>query len=219
MEDFADRHDAGRQLAAKLGRMSFERAVVLALPRGGVPVAAEVASALKLPLDVLFVRRIGAPWHPELAIGAVVDGAHPQTVLNDYVLDQVPVDKSYIERERDRELAEIERRRALYRGGRPPLEMADRTVIVVDDGVATGTSVKAALTALAREGAARLVLAVPVISPDTAEAFRADGVEVVAVIEPEDFRAVGQFYRDFHQLEDEEVVRLLRAAAGQQGMG
>ena len=212
MKSFVDRRDAGRQLAAKLSQMNFDQAVVLALPRGGVPVAAEVSSALRIPLDVLFVRKIGLPWQPELAVGAVVDGAHPQMVLNDYVLERVSVDEAYIIRERDRELAEIERRRELYCGGRAAIDVEGRTALVVDDGVATGTTVQAALAALRRSGASRLVLAVPVISPETAEDFRADGIEVVAVIEPENFMAVGQFYQDFHQLEDDEVIALLSSA-------
>jgi putative phosphoribosyl transferase len=210
---FADRREAGRQLAAKLGQMNFERAVVLALPRGGVPVAVEVASALQVPLDLLFVRKIGLPWQSELAVGAVVDGAQPQMVLNDRVLAMVDVPQAYLDRERDRELAEIERRRAQYCGDHSPVDVGGRAVILVDDGVATGTTVRAALIALERLGAARQILAVPVIAPDTAAAFRADGIEVVALAEPENFRAVGEFYRDFHQLEDEEVVRLLAGAA------
>ena len=210
---FADRREAGRQLAAKLGQMNFERAVVLALPRGGVPVAVEVASALQVPLDLLFVRKIGLPWQSELAVGAVVDGAHPQMVLNDRVLAMVDVPEAYLTHERDRELAEIERRRAQYCGDHAPVDVGGRAVILVDDGVATGTTVRAALTALERLGAARQILAVPVIAPDTADAFRADGIEVVALVEPENFRAVGEFYRDFHQLEDEEVVGLLAGAA------
>lgn len=206
---FADRRDAGRQLAARLAPMNFEHAVVLALPRGGVPVAVEVATALRAPLDLLFVRKIGLPWQSELAVGAVVDGAHPQMVLNERVLARVDVPEAYLARERDRELAEIERRRAHYCGGRPPIELGGRVVILVDDGVATGTTVRAALTALDRLGVTRQILAVPVIAPDTAAAFRADGIEVVALAEPADFRAVGEFYRDFHQLEDDEVVELL----------
>lgn len=210
---FADRREAGRQLAAKLGQMNFERAVVLALPRGGVPVAVEVASALQVPLDLLFVRKIGLPGQSELAVGAVVDGAHPQMVLNERVLAMVDVPEAYLTRERDRELAEIERRRAQYCGGHLPVDVGGRAVILVDDGVATGTTVRAALIALERLGAARKILAVPVIAPDTADAFRAGGIEVVALLEPDNFRAVGEFYRDFHQLEDEEVVGLLSRAA------
>ncbi|UIJ45007.1 phosphoribosyltransferase [Sphingomonas cannabina] len=210
MNDFADRTEAGRLLAAKLAPMKPERPLVLALPRGGVPVAVEVASALDAEMDVLFVRKIGFPSQPEFAIAAVVDGAHPQMVRNEEVLTQLPVDEAYIERERDRELAEIERRRALYCGDRAPSEVAGRTILVVDDGVATGTSVRAALAALRRSGAGRLILAVPVISPETARELRDDGIEVIAVTEPAHFMAVGQFYRDFHQLEDGEVIALLR---------
>lgn len=210
MSDFADRTEAGRLLAAKLVPMKPDRPLVLALPRGGVPVAVEVASALDAEMDVLFVRKIGFPSQPEFAIAAVVDGANPQMVRNEEVLTQLPVDEAYIERERDRELAEIERRRVLYCGDRAPLDVAGRTIIVVDDGVATGTSVRAALAALRHSGAGRLVLAVPVISPVTAQELRDDGIEVVAVIEPVHFMAVGQFYRDFHQLDDDEVIAQLR---------
>ena len=213
MMDFADRAEAGRRLAAKLEPMQLDRPIVLALPRGGVPVAAKVAAAIDRPLDVLFVRKIGMPSHPELAIAAVVDGAHPQMVRNEHVLERVPVDEAYIVRERDRELAEIERRRSLYCGERPAPDVEGRTVLVVDDGVATGTTVRAALAALKRSGADRIILAVPVIAPDTAREFRGDGFEVVSVLEPDDFQAVGQFYQDFHQLADREVVELLRQAA------
>ena len=214
MSVFVDRVDAGRRLAATLGQMKFEDLVVLALPRGGVPVAAEIASALHLPLDVLFVRKICLPWQPELSVGAVVDGAHPQMVLNEAVLAQVPVPEEYLARERDRELAEIERRRALYCGNRKAVDVAGRDALVVDDGVATGTTVRAALTALRRGGAKRLILATPVIAARTARELRGEGVEVVALLDPDDFRAVGQFYQDFHQLEDEEVVRILESTTG-----
>lgn len=210
MTVFADRGQAGRLLAGKIVPMALERPLLLALPRGGVPIAAEVAAALDAPLDVLFVRKIGLPSHPEYAIAAVVDGAHPQMVRNEHVLGRLQVDESYVLRECDRELAEIERRRKLYCGDRSAPDVEGRTVLVVDDGVATGTTVRAALKALRRSGVGRLILAVPVIAPDTAREFRDDGIEVVSVIEPADFRAVGQFYRDFHQLKDEEVIDLLR---------
>lgn len=210
MSDFADRAEAGRLLAARLVPTKLDRPLVLALPRGGVPVAVEVAAVLDAEMDVLFVRKIGYPSQPEFAIAAVVDGAHPQMVRNEEVLAQLPVAETYIERERDRELAEIERRRELYCGDRAPPQVAGRTILVVDDGVATGTSARAALAALRRGGASRLILAVPVISPETARELRDDGIEVIAMIEPAHFMAVGQFYRDFHQLEDAEVIALLR---------
>ncbi|PTQ13284.1 phosphoribosyltransferase [Sphingomonas oleivorans] len=214
---FTDRAEAGRLLAERLGGIALDRPVVLALPRGGIPVAAVVATALDAPLDIMFVRKIGAPFHAEYAIGAVVDGANPQVVLNEEVLAHIPVDKGYIMRARDRELAEIERRRTLYRGDRPPLDVAGRTVIVIDDGVATGATVRAALLGLERSGASRIILAVPVISAQTARQFRAEGIEVVAVLEPRDFMAVGQFYRDFRQLRDEEVIDQLRTAWAAEG--
>lgn len=210
---FADRAEAGRRLAAKLKTIDLEAAVVLALPRGGVPVAAEVAAALGMPLDLLFVRKIGLPSQPELAVGAVVDGPRPQMVLNERVLAMVDVPEAYLTRERDRGLVEIERRRALYCGDQRPVDVHGRTVILVDDGVATGTTVRAALTALDRIGVAQRILAVPVIAPDTAAAFRADGIEVVALVEPAEFRAVGEFYGDFHQVEDDEVVELMAGTA------
>jgi putative phosphoribosyl transferase len=213
MKDFADRSKAGRQLAEKLRAIQLDQPIVLALPRGGVPVAVEVAAALEAQLDLLFVRKIGFPGHEEFAIAAVVDGKDPQIVRNEQILNLHPVDEGYIIRERDRELAEIERRRKQYSRDRPPADVKGRNVIVVDDGVATGTTVRAALAALKRSGAARIILAVPVISSATAADFRREGFEVVAVIQPEDFGAVGQFYQDFHQLDDDEVVRLLRLAA------
>lgn len=208
---FATRADAGVQLAARLVPLGLERPVVLALPRGGVPVAAEVAVALHAPLDVLLVRKLGAPMHSELAIGAVVDGTPPQTVLNDMLLQRLAVSERYIVQHRDAALAEIERRRRLYCGNRSGIDVHGRTAIVVDDGVATGMTAQAALIALARQGAARRILATPVIAPETARMIEADGVDVVAVAEPEDFLAVGQFYRDFHQLEDDEVIAILHS--------
>jgi putative phosphoribosyl transferase len=213
MKDFPDRGEAGRQLAEKVSALGLERAVVLALPRGGVPVAVEVAAALGAPIDLLFVRKIGFPGHEEFAIAAVVDGHDPQVVRNQEILDRHPVDEGYISRERDRELAEIERRRKQYGGNRAPPDVTGRIVLVVDDGVATGTTVRAALAALKRSGSGRIILAVPVIAADTAAAFRREGYEVVAVIEPKDFGAVGQYYQDFHQLDDDEVVSLLRLAS------
>src|SRR6059058_677649 len=159
---FEDRRDAGRQLAAALAHYESSRPVVLALPRGGVPVGFEVAKALGAPLDVLLVRKIGAPGHEELGLGAVVDGHDPQLVLNEDLVRTVAPPPGYIEAEEQRQLAEIERRRRPYIGDRSPVAVEARTVIVVDDGIATGATVKAALRGLARSRPARLVLAVPV---------------------------------------------------------
>jgi predicted phosphoribosyltransferase len=157
---FRDRRDAGRQLAEVLQRFSGADPVVLALPRGGVPVAFEVAKALSAPLDVLLVRKIGAPGHEELALGAVVDGAHPQTVLNEEIVKLASPRAGYIEAEEKRQLAEIERRRQLYRAWEAPLDVGGRTAIVIDDGIATGATVKAAMRGIARAKPGYLVLAV-----------------------------------------------------------
>jgi putative phosphoribosyl transferase len=208
-----DRRDAGRRLAAALMALKPERPVVLALPRGGVPVAFEVAEALDAPLDVILVRKIGAPGQPELGIGAIVDGSEPQLVLNDEMVQLVQPDTNYIEAERSRQLAELERRRKLYRGARLPAAIEGRTVIVVDDGIATGGSVKAVLQALAHAKPARLVLAVPVAPLDSLEAISASADEVVCLDSPEPFFAVGAHYSDFTQTTDEEVVALLQQAA------
>jgi putative phosphoribosyl transferase len=209
---FADRHDAGRQLAERL--MPYKKAdpIVLALPRGGVPVAFEVAKALEAPLDVVLVRKIGAPHQPELGLGAVVDGADPQLVLNDELVRQVGPSSAYIEAQCKRELAEIERRRELYRPGRQPPELRGRTVIVVDDGIATGGTVKAVLRAIARVHPNRLVLAVPVAPRETIDELTSDADDIVCLSAPEQFRAVGLHYRNFNQTSDREVVRLLQQA-------
>src|SRR5258706_9467886 len=165
--EFRDRLDAGRKLAHALLHLKDETPVVLALPRGGVPVAFEVANALAAPLDVVLVRKIGAPGQPELGLGAVVDGAAARLVLNEELVQLVRPGQLYLEAEEKRQLAEIERRRALYRPGRSPLSVAGHTVIVVDDGIATGGTMKAVLLALRSSGVRRLVLAVPVAPADS----------------------------------------------------
>lgn len=209
---FADRTDAGRRLAARLGHLAGADPVVLALPRGGVPVGFEVAKALRAPLEVLLVRKIGAPFQPELAAGAVVDGAEPVLVRNEEVIRAYGIDESWIEAEAARQLAEIERRRRLYCGDRPAPSVRGRTAILVDDGIATGTTVRAALRGLAKLNPRRRVLAVPVAPPDTLARLAPEAEEIVVLEEPEWMAAVGQFYRDFTQTEDEEVVRLLAEA-------
>ena len=212
-ERFSDRADAGRKLAEALLHLKDAKPVVLALPRGGVPVAYEVAKALKAPLDVLLVRKIGSPGQPELGLGAVVDGAHPQIVMNEDVVEMVHPSRRYIDAEAARQLAEIERRRKLYRPGGAPLETENRTVIVVDDGIATGGTVKVALTALRKLRPARLVLAVPVAPPDVLATISKFADETVCLSTPERFYAVGAHYDDFAQTEDAEVIDLLTRAA------
>jgi putative phosphoribosyl transferase len=209
---FADRTEAGRQLAQRLATMRLADPVVLALPRGGVPVAAEIARALHAPLDLLLVRKIGVPWQPELAVAAVVDGEAPEIVVDEEVRAMGGIDRAYIEAQAKVELREIERRRRLYLGGRAPLVVQGATAIVVDDGIATGTTVRAALKALRRRQPAHLVLAVPVAPPDTVRALRAEVDELVCLAEPEPFHAVGAHYERFHQVDDDEVLAALRAA-------
>ena len=208
LDHFADRHEAGRLLGHKLAQLALARPVVLALPRGGVPVGFEVARTLSAPLDILLVRKIGAPGHEEYGIGALVDGANPQVVIDEAIAQMVGADQAYIDRTVARELAELERRRATYRTG-PPEAMAGRTVIVVDDGIATGNTVKAALQALARAGAARIILAVPVAPASTLRELEELCDQVVCLIVPEPFYAVGAHYRDFTQTSDREVLDLL----------
>src|SRR2546423_3055871 len=209
---FSDRRDAGRRLAVALASYRESRPIVLALPRGGVPVGFEVAKALAAPLDVLLVRKIGAPGQEELGLGAVVDGHDPQLVLNEDLVRAVAPPPGYMEAEQHRQLAEIERRRRHYIGNRTPVAVEGRTVIVVDDGIATGATVKAALRGLARNRPARLVLAVPVAPADTVGELSAECDELVCLATPDPFYAVGPHYRDFRQTEDAEVVRLLEEA-------
>ena len=211
---FVDRTEAGQALARRLvSRAWAAPVVVLALPRGGVPVAAEVARALGAPLDLLLVRKIGVPWNPELAVAALVDGDPPELVIDEAMRRLTGVSRDDIEMAVTLARTEIERRRQLYVGARAPLTVQGSTVIVVDDGVATGTTVRAALQALRRRAPARLVLAVPVAPPDTARALAAEVDELVCLAEPEPFEAVGRHYRDFHQVSDAEVLAALHAAA------
>jgi putative phosphoribosyl transferase len=209
---FKNRKDAGRRLAARLLQYKDEQPVVLALPRGGVPVAYEVAMALNAPLDVVVVRKLGAPGQPELGIGAVVGGDYPQSVLNEEVLRVLDVSDDYLKREVGTELQEIRRRQERYRSGHPPEPIEGRTAIVIDDGIATGGSVRAALRSVRRSGPKRLILAVPVAPPETVESLGPEVDELVCLSMPVFFHAVGQFYEDFSQTTDEEVVALLEAA-------
>jgi putative phosphoribosyl transferase len=217
MQRFADRRAAGRALAERLGEKPAEGTVVLGLPRGGVVVAAEVAAALGAPLDVLVVRKIGLPWQPELAMGAVAAvGDAVETVRSEGIIVRTNVDPSTFEQVRQTELAELRRRESAYRGDRPPVPVAGRPVIVVDDGLATGATMRAAVTALRRQEPARITVAVPIGSPATCAELVKDVDEVVCLQTPRSFRAVGQGYADFTPTSDDEVREALvraRAAA------
>ena len=206
---FSDRSDAGRRLAARLLKHKGEDVVVFALPRGGVPVAAPIAAALGAPLDLVLVRKIGVPFQPELAMGAVADGGTPLTVRNEDVIAIAGVSEEEFEAVRRRELAEIERRRGLYLGSRLRPEAQGRIAIVVDDGVATGATTRAALRAVRARHPKKLVLAVPVAPPETLESLQAETDETICLEVHENFGAIGFFYRDFRQIEDEEVVAIL----------
>jgi predicted phosphoribosyltransferase len=205
---FRDRREAGRLLAAKLTAYANRPdVIVLALPRGGVPVADEVARALGAPLDVFVVRKLGVPGSEELAMGAVATGG--VRVLNDQLVNRLGIPDHLIDGVAVREGQELARRERLYRGGRPLLDVRDRTVILVDDGLATGATMHAAIAALRQLHPARIVVAVPTASPETCEEMRAEVDDVICAITPEPFQAVGRWYQDFAQTTDEEVQDLL----------
>lgn len=206
---FRDRSDAGKKLAQALSRRQGDDPVVLALPRGGVPVAAEVAAALRAPLDLVLVRKIGAPIYPELAMGAVVDGGAPVIVRNDNIIAELGIDETEFQRACDRELAEITRRRRLYLGDRAQIDVKDRLAIVVDDGIATGATTKAALRAIRMRKPKRLLLAVPVAPTDSLRELGKEADEVICLEDYEYFGAVGAYYGDFRQISDEEVIDTL----------
>ncbi|MGO4573654.1 phosphoribosyltransferase [Microvirga sp. 2TAF3] len=206
---FRDRDDAGAQLAARLASMHFADPVVLALPRGGIPVARHIADALRAPLDLLLVRKIGVPGQSELAAAAIVDGEHPDLVLNREVISLVGLTEDQIDDLAQPELWEIERRRHAYLQNRAPVSVEGRTAIVVDDGIATGTTMRAALTALRRRNPARLVLAVPVAPAETVAALEPLVDDLICLAVPEVFYALSPFYQEFHQLSDAEVTRLM----------
>ncbi len=206
---FKNRADAGRKLAAALVAYKDERPVVLALPRGGVPVAAEVAAALGAPLDLVLVRKLGVPFQPELAMGAVVDGSAPIIVRNEDVIRLTGVSEEELQAVCAEELAEIERRRERYLGTRARVDVAGRIAIVIDDGIATGATTRAALRALRRRGPKKLILAVPVAPTETLVAMREEADEVVCLEDYVDFGAIGFFYSDFRQTSDSEVIAAL----------
>lgn len=209
---FENRRESGKLLAERLLKFRDQHPVVLALPRGGVPVGLEVARALAAPLDLVLVRKIGAPHNEELAVGAITDGEHPTLVIDQHLVRRLEVSSAYLDEARTGALAEIDRRRKVWLGDRPPAEIAGRTAIVVDDGIATGATMRAALQATRARKPARVVLAVPVAAPDALDALRHEADEVICLEAPDGFMAVGQFYRHFPQLRDAEVTALLAEA-------
>ena len=206
---FSNRLDAGRKLAVALSEYRDQHPVLLALPRGGVPVAGEVAAALEAPLDLIIARKIGVPTQPELAMGAVVNGTQPLTVKNDDVISLTGVSKKAFAKIRDQELTEIRRRRARYVGDRPHPDLAGRVVIVIDDGVATGATTRVALRAVGKQNPKRLVLAVPVAPTSTLAKLKGDADEIVCLEDHEPFGAIGWFYSDFDQVTDQGVAEIL----------
>jgi predicted phosphoribosyltransferase len=210
---FSNRAEAGRLLGRRLQAEHLAGPlVVMALPRGGVPVAAEVARCLRAPMDLLIVRKIGAPGQRELAVAALVDGTPPEIVIDEEISAATGADAAYVEREAAVERVEIQRRRETYLRGRAPLALAGSTVILVDDGIATGTTVRAALKALRRRGATKVVLAVPVAPHDTVTALSGSCDRIVCLAEPHPFDAVGVHYADFDQVSDGEVISAFAAA-------
>jgi putative phosphoribosyl transferase len=208
--NFKDRKEAGQILANKLSNYAGQNVIVLGLPRGGVPVAFEVAKALKAPLDVYVVRKLGVPGHEELAMGAIASGN--VRVLNKSVIDDLQISEEAIEAETRKEQEELKRRELLYRGDRPTLDVSNRTVLLVDDGIATGSTIKAAIEGLKKQKAGRIVVAVPVAPGPTIEELKGEVDEVICVSMPEFFYAISPWYEDFPQTSDEQVRELLTEA-------
>jgi len=210
---FADRSDAGRRLAVALARYKDRHPVILSLPRGGIPVAYEIARALNAPLDLVLVRKIGAPLQPELAIGAIVGNDPSDAVLDEDLIATLGIQRDYVETTIAREAQEIERRRLVYLRGRRPAKIRGSAVIAVDDGIATGSTMTAALRAIRRQQPSFLLMAVPVAAPDALDRLKAETDEIVCLCTPPDLGAIGLFYADFRQVEDRDVIDLLDLAA------
>ncbi|TGS13837.1 phosphoribosyltransferase [Mesorhizobium sp. M2E.F.Ca.ET.209.01.1.1] len=210
---FRDRQEAGQKLGASLDLLQPKDPIVLALPRGGIPVAAEVAKALKAPLDLMIVRKVGAPGNPELAVAAIVDGDPPDVVLNREIVEAYALDDSTLRVLIAQERPELERRRAVYRGKDSPLSVAGKTVIVVDDGAATGTTMKVAIRALKRRSPRKIIVALPVAPADTADEL-AQEADLICLNQPARFRALSYYYGNFPQLSDNEVLDIMALARG-----
>ena len=212
MTGFADRTEAGKALAEELVRREYRDPLILALPRGGVPVGIEAARALGAPMDLIMVRKIGVPRQPELAAAAIVNGEDPQLVVNEEIAGQAGLTREDIDSLAQTQLEEIRRRRQTYLKGRSALPVAGKTAIVVDDGIATGATMRASLRAVRRWGPARVVLAVPVAAPETLARLQPEVDEVVCLLKPRMLYAIGAHYADFGQTSDDEVIRLMDEA-------
>ena len=210
---FKDRSEAGQALAKALENFRDDNPIILALPRGGLPLGYEVAKALHAPLDIVLVRKIGTPASPELAAGAVVDGDDPQLVLNENIIEMYNISPEYIEEQKVQKLKEIEHRREMYRSGRPPLSIEGRTIIVIDDGIATGATVRAALKGLRKKNPKKLVLAIPVAPAEILPELDQEIDEVICLQAPSPFYAVGGYYQDFTPVEDQEAIEFLERAS------
>lgn len=211
MTPFTNREAAGKALAKAVAAKSLPDPVVLALPRGGVPVAAEVARVVEAPLDLVMVRKIGVPWQPELAAAAVIDGKDAQIVVNDEVCTEAHISRNEIEEMAKEELEEIERRSKLYLRDRPRVPIGGRSVIIVDDGIATGTTMRAVIKALRLKQPKSILLAVPVAPKEAIAALRGAVDDIICLETPAPFWGIGLHYADFHQVPDEEVIRILEA--------
>lgn len=214
MRAFRDRQDAGRRLATALADFERTRPVVLALPRGGVPVADEIATSLRAPLDLIVVRKLGVPRQPEYAMGAIAEGDPPVIVRNERVIGALRLTEKDFDLVRRRELIELERRRQTYLGDRPQVDVAGRVAILVDDGIATGMTMRAAALAAAKRGAKRIVITAPVADIGVAEELRREFGDVVCLEEPEALSSVGYYYADFSEVSDDDVREILNRHAG-----
>lgn len=206
---FQDRHEAGKLLAREIAQLALHAPIVLALPRGGIPIAAEIARQLRAPFDLILVRKIGAPENPELAVGAVVDGEPPDLVINRGIANRLGLDDSTLHDLTRAQRPEMERRRLLYLGDRTPLPVKDKTVIVTDDGAATGASMKAAVQAVRRRSPASILVALPVAAPDAVTDLTGVADRVVCLEQPAGFSSLNRYYNDFRQYSDDEVIEML----------
>ncbi|MBZ9846887.1 phosphoribosyltransferase [Mesorhizobium sp. CA14] len=211
---FRDRQDAGQKLGASLVRLQLQDPIVLALPRGGVPIAAEVAKALQAPMDLIIVRKVGAPGNPELAVAAIVDGDPPDVVLNREIVEAYALDDSALRSLIPQERPELERRRAIFRGKDLPLSVSGKTVIVVDDGAATGTTMKVAIRALKRRSSRKIIVALPVAPPEIVEELAQEADLTICLSQPARFRALSYYYASFPQLSDSEALDMMTHVRG-----